>query len=117
MIPETEGMIGEQQLKLLKDGATLVNTSRGKVIDHEALLREAQTGRILVALDVTAPEPLPADSPFRNLSNVAITPHISGAGHYGYFKIGETTVQALEDFFAGKPVEGAVPFERYAQLA
>ena len=117
MIPETEGMIGEEQLKLLKDGATLVNTSRGKVIDHEALLREAQTGRILVALDVTNPEPLPADSPFRELPNVVITPHISGAGYYGYFKIGETTVQALEDFFAGKPVEGAVPFERYEQLA
>jgi len=117
MIPETEKMIGAEQLKRMKDGATLVNTSRGKVIDHDALLREARTGRILLALDVTDPEPLPKDSPFRKLPNVIITPHISGAGYYGYFKIGEMTVQALEDFFAGKPVQGAVPFERYEQLA
>ncbi len=116
-IPETWGMIGEKQLKLLKDGAVLVNTSRGKIIDHSALLAEAQTGRILVALDVTDPEPLPPDSPFRKLPNVVITPHISGAGYYGYFVIGKTTLQALEDFFLGRPVTGAVDCNRFAQLA
>ena len=116
-IPETWGMIGEKQLKLMKDGAVLVNTSRGRVIDHQALLAEAQTGRIFVTLDVTDPEPLPTEHPLRKLPNVFITPHVSGAGYYGYFKIGDTTVEALEDFFAGKPVEGAVPFERYEQLA
>lgn len=74
-------------------------------------------GRILVTLDVTDPEPLPADSPLRKLENVYITPHISGAGYYGYFKIGDTTVEALENFFAGKPVVGAVELDRFAQLA
>jgi len=116
-IPETKHMIGAEQLKLLKDGAVLVNTSRGRVIDHQALLAEAQTGRISVALDVTDPEPLPVDSPFRALPNVVITPHVSGAGYYGYFKIGDTTLQALEDFFLGKPVIGAVDFGKFAQLA
>lgn len=116
-IPETRHMIGERQLKAMRDGTVLVNTSRGSVIDHDALLAEAQTGRIIVVLDVTDPEPLPPDSPFRKLTNVIITPHISGAGFYGYYMIGTTTLQALEDFFAGKPVEGAVDFSRYALLA
>ena len=116
-IPETWGMIDEKQLKLMKDGAVLVNTSRGKVIDHQALFAEAKTGRILVTLDVTDPEPLPADSPLRKLPNVYITPHISGAGYYGYFKIGSTTVEALENFFAGKSVIGAVDLDKFAQLA
>lgn len=116
-IPETWGMVGEKQLKLMKNGAVLVNTSRGRVIDHQALFAEAKTGRILVTLDVTDPEPLPADSPLRKLPNVYITPHISGAGYYGYFKIGSTTVEALENFFAGKPVVGAVDLDNFAQLA
>lgn len=116
-IPETQKMIGERQLKLMKDGAVLVNTSRGRVIDHEALLGEAQTGRILVTLDVTDPEPLPSDHPLRELPNVFITPHISGSGDHGYFEIGETTLQALEDFFLGKPVRDAINFANYAQLA
>jgi len=117
MIPETEKMIGQRQLGLLRDGATLVNTSRGAVIDHDALLKELSTGRLVAALDVTDPEPLAPDSPFRKLPNVIITPHISGAGYYGYYKIGEDTLRALEDFFAGKPVEGAVEFEAYESLA
>lgn len=116
-IPETNKMVGAKQLKLLHDGAVLVNTSRGSVIDHDALLAELQTGRIMAALDVTTPEPLPQDSPFRKLKNLIITPHVSGAGYYGYYMIGTTTLNALEDFFAGKPVEGAVDFSRFAALA
>lgn len=114
---ETIHMINGRHLKLLRDGAVLVNTSRGKVIDHEALLKECETGRIMVALDVTDPEPLPPNSPFRKLKNVIITPHISGAGYYGYFKIGEMTLQALEDYFADRRVENAVNLERYDILA
>jgi phosphoglycerate dehydrogenase-like enzyme len=112
-IPQTRHMIGEKQLKLLRDGATLINTSRGSVIDHNALLAEAQTGRIFVALDVTDPEPLPPDNPLRKLNNVILTPHVSGAGYYGYYMIGTTTLQALEDYFAKKPVDGAVDFSKY----
>ncbi len=112
-IPQTDKMIGEEQLKLLRDGATLVNTSRGSVIDHDALLTEARSGRIFITLDVTTPEPLPPDSPFLGLPNVFVTPHVSGTGAYGYAKIGETTLAALEDFFADRPVVGAVDFNRF----
>lgn len=115
--PETKNMVGAEQLKLLRDGAALINTARGWVLDHDALYEEARTGRILVALDVTMPEPLPPDSPLRSLPNVYITPHVAGAGHYGYFKIGEWTLQALRDFFAGRSVQGAVDFSRWRLLA
>lgn len=115
--PETKGMVGAEQLRRLRNGAVIVNTARGSIIDHDALYAEARTGRILVALDVTNPEPLPPDSPLRRLDNVYITPHISGTGHYGYFRIGEMTLQALRDFFAGRPVRGAVDLSRLSQLA
>ena len=114
---ETEHMIGAAQLALLRDGATLVNTSRGSVIDQAALVAEARTRRINVCLDVTTPEPLPPDHALRGLDNVIITPHCSGAGFYGYREIGDTTVQALLDCFAGRPVEGAVPMERFETIA
>jgi phosphoglycerate dehydrogenase-like enzyme len=118
MIPETERMIGERHLRLMRNGAVLINTSRGRVIDHDALLRELRTGRILAALDVTDPEPLPPDSPFRFLPNVIILPHISGAGSYGYHRVGEITLRGLEDvLLLGKIPEEAVPLERYGQLA
>ncbi|MGD9519668.1 MAG: hydroxyacid dehydrogenase, partial [Armatimonadota bacterium] len=116
-IPETDKMIGAEQLKRMKDGAALINTARGSVIDHDALYEEAKKGRIVVALDVTTPEPLPPDSPLRSLPNVYITPHVAGAGYYGYLKIGETTLQALRDYFAGRPVQGAVDFSHWSQLA
>lgn len=116
-LPATEKMIGDEQLSLLRDGATLVNTSRGSVIDHDALLRHARARRIHVCLDVTTPEPLEPTSPFRQLDNVIITPHVSGSGYYGYHLIGDQTVQALVDCFAGNPVEGAVPMERFETIA
>ena len=115
--PETQGMIGARQLKRLREGALFVNCSRGAVLNHDALYTEAAAGRIRVVLDVTTPEPLPADSPLRRLPNVIITPHVSGAGLYGYYRIGASTLQALEEFFSGRPVTEAVPFERYATLA
>jgi len=114
---KTYQMINERHLKLLRDGAILVNTSRGKVIDQEALTKECKTERILVALDVTDPEPLPPDSPLRTLKNVFITPHVAGHGSYGAKKIGEMTLQALEDFFSGKKVQNAISFEQYDILA
>jgi phosphoglycerate dehydrogenase-like enzyme len=116
-IPETRRMVGAAELGRMRDGALLINTSRGWVLDHEALLQEARTGRIQVVLDVTEPEPLPPDHPLRALPNVALTPHQSGAGAYGYARIGAITLQALRDGLAGRPVAGAVPLADYERLA
>jgi len=117
MTEETYHMITEHHLRLLHDGAVLINTSRGKIIDHEALMRECETCRILVTLDVTDPEPLPLDSPLRKFENVLITPHVAGLGSYGARKIGEMTLQALEDFFSGREVKNAIDLTKYDILA
>lgn len=117
-IPETDRMIGAEQLRLLRDDGVLVNTSRGSVLDHDALFEETKTGRIQVQLDVTTPEPLPPDHRLRALPNVVITPHSSGSGAYGHLQIGEITLAALEHFFSGKePVPGEVDLALWVQIA
>jgi len=117
LLPETRGMICRDHFKALRDGAVFINTSRGAVLDEEALIAELETGRFSAALDVTTEEPLPQDSPLLSLNNVIVTPHLAGSGYYGYSRIGEGTVSALEDFFAGRPVSGAIDFNKYNIIA
>ena len=74
---ETYRMIGAEQFSWLQDGAIFINTARSHVIDEAALLAELQSGRLSAALDVFEQEPLPDDSPFRELDNAIITPHIA----------------------------------------
>lgn len=75
--PETRGLISHRQLSLMKPTATLVNVSRGLVVDQDALVKALQSGTIrAAALDVTYPEPLPRDHPLLFLPNVLITPHV-----------------------------------------
>lgn len=76
---QTRGLIGETELRAMKPDAILVNTSRGGLIDEEALVRVMRDGRLAGAgLDVTETEPLPTDHPLRNLDRVVLTPHILG---------------------------------------
>lgn len=65
-------------LGAMKDGALLVNVARGKVVDTDALVAELSTGRLRAALDVTDPEPLPADHPLWRAPGTLITPHVGG---------------------------------------
>ena len=77
---ETQGMIGAREIDQMKQTSFLVNTSRGGVLDHDALVRAMREGRIAgAALDVTDPEPLPRDHPLLSMENVIITPHIGSA--------------------------------------
>jgi phosphoglycerate dehydrogenase-like enzyme len=115
--PETRHMIGAPELALLPDNAFLVNTARSWVIDMDALLAELQPGRIRAALDVYDQEPLPADSPFRRLDNVILTPHIAGATAQARFRQGQTVVDELRRFFAGEPLRYEVTKARLAILA
>ncbi len=74
----TVGCVTEKHLRLLKPGSVFVNVGRGAVVDEDALLRVAKEGKIMVGLDVFTVEPLPADSGFRGLPNVTLTPHLAG---------------------------------------
>jgi phosphoglycerate dehydrogenase-like enzyme len=75
----TTGLVGRDFLAAMTDGALLVNVARGPVADTDALVAEASSGRLRVALDVTDPEPLPADHPLWTTPNVLVSPHVGGA--------------------------------------
>src|SRR5262249_54884850 len=77
--PQTLDLIGADQLALMRDGATLINTARGGLVDPDALAKELLRGRLCAVLDVTDPEPLPSDSALYELPNVFVTPHIAGS--------------------------------------
>lgn len=77
--PETIGLLDERRLRLMKDNAILVNGGRGSLIDQEALLKVMSEGKFFgVGLDVTVPEPLPAESPLWKQERLLITPHAAG---------------------------------------
>lgn len=80
LTPETHHMLNDETIALMKPSAVLVNTARGPLIDTDALTRALQTRRIAFAgLDVTEPEPLPAEHPLVGLQNCMIVPHIGSA--------------------------------------
>ena len=79
LTPETDHLLGLEQLKKMKPAACLINTGRGAVVDHEALYIALSEGYIsMAAVDVTEPEPVPADSPLLTLDNFICTAHSAG---------------------------------------
>jgi phosphoglycerate dehydrogenase-like enzyme len=117
LLPSTRGMIGARQLKLMKDGATFINTARGGLIDEAALVAELQTGRIFGVIDVTDPEIPPVDSPLFTLPNVFLTPHVAGAIGTERLRLGLMAVEEIERFIEGKPMLYEVQPELLERLA
>ncbi|MEY9847053.1 2-hydroxyacid dehydrogenase [Streptacidiphilus sp. MAP5-3] len=78
LTPETRHLVDASFLARMKDGALLVNVARGPVVDTDALLKELTAKRLRAALDVTDPEPLPADHPLWHAPGTLITPHVGG---------------------------------------
>jgi phosphoglycerate dehydrogenase-like enzyme len=103
-LPETAKMIGRDQLAAMRDGAVLINTARGMLVDTDALTAELITGRIDAVLDVTDPEPLPPGSPLYELPNVQLTPHIAGAIGNEVPRLLEQAVAEIERLAAGLPL-------------
>ncbi|MEU7585263.1 2-hydroxyacid dehydrogenase [Micromonospora sp. NPDC049230] len=105
---QTRGLIDKDFLAAMPDGALLVNAARGPVAHTEALVAELGTGRISAALDVTDPEPLPADSPLWAMPNVLLTPHVAGSVRgllpRAYALVGDQ----VRRFAAGQPLINAV---------
>ncbi|MGN7949441.1 hydroxyacid dehydrogenase [Microbacterium sp. 22215] len=100
-LPETRHMIGAAELAALHDGATVINTARGWILDHDALLAECASGRLDAVLDVTEPDPLPTDSPLRALPNVALTPHIAGSMGNEARRLADSALDDVEALLRG----------------
>jgi phosphoglycerate dehydrogenase-like enzyme len=117
---QTHHMIGADEVRLLKDGALLVNTARGHLIDHAALLAELKTGRIKAALDVyletLSPEQV-AVSEYRKLSNVIITPGRAGPSAQLRKQLGAAIVDEFARFFTGLPPRYQITPGRLSSMA
>lgn len=99
---ETTGLIGREQVELMKPSATLINMARGPVVRTDDLCSALQSGRIRgAALDVTDPEPLPRDHPLLCQKNLVIAPHLGSASHRTRQRMLEMTVENLVAGVAG----------------
>ncbi len=116
-VPATRQQIDRRRLALLRDGATLINTARGWLVDGEALADELRSGRIDAVIDTTEPEVLPADSPLYDLPNVFLTPHIAGAMGAETQRMAALALDEIERFVAGQPFIHGVRREDLDHLA
>ncbi|MEU3850164.1 hydroxyacid dehydrogenase [Streptomyces sp. NPDC029554] len=106
--PETRHLIGRRELALMPDGAALINTARGSLVDHAALVAELRAGRLTAILDVTDPEPLPADSPLYDLPGAFVTPHLAGSQGNELARLGLAVTEEAERLLAGDALAHAV---------
>ncbi|MFB4270574.1 hydroxyacid dehydrogenase [Nonomuraea sp. GTA35] len=101
---ETYRMLDARRLSMLRDGAVVVNTARGGLIDTEALVKEVRSGRLDAILDVSDPEPLPAGHPLFDLPNAFVTPHLAGAQGNELARLAESTLAEIARYTAGEPL-------------
>ncbi len=102
---ETVGIVGAAELAAMKSSAYIYNVGRGSSIDPDPLIRALQSGRIAGAgLDVTDPEPLPADSPLWALPNVILSRHTSGSSPFNADRITALFAENLRRYLAGEPL-------------
>ena len=108
---ETRHLVDADFLARMKEGALLVNVSRGSVVDHDALLAALHTGRVRAALDVTDPEPLPAGHPLWQAPNLLVSPHVGGASSAMWPRAYRVVRDQLERYARGLPLENQVSGE------
>jgi phosphoglycerate dehydrogenase-like enzyme len=116
-LPETRHLLDARRLALLRDGATLINTARGALVDGAALERELVSGRIDAIIDTTEPEILPASSPLYVLPNVFLTPHVAGSVGSETRRMADLAVGEVERFARGEPLRYAVRAEELSRTA
>ncbi|GGY70516.1 hydroxyacid dehydrogenase [Streptomyces anulatus] len=116
-LPATRHMIGAAQLAAMPDGATLINTSRGSLIDGDALLPELVSGRLNAVLDVTEPEVPPASSPLYDLPNVLLTPHVAGSLGDEIHRLADFALDEVARYASGLPFADPVTPEDLARMA
>ena len=111
--PETYHMLNKERLKMIKDGVLIVNTARGSLIDEKALCVELKSGRLSAVLDVYEEEPLPLESPLRDMDNVILMPHLAGENtiEYTYPMIDE-----IKRFINNEPLLYEIPYEQFLHM-
>ncbi len=113
LTPATHGTVTGDVLAALPDDAVFVNIGRGAVVDETALLREAAAGRLRVALDVSAAEPLTPDSPVVRSGQVILSPHIGGPTADRYAECGARALDNLDRFLDGRPLGSVISLAAY----
>jgi len=110
---ETYHLIGEKAFQLMKDGSMLVNTSRGEVVDEEALIKALKSGKLLgAALDVFEKEPLPKNHPLTKMPNVILSPHIAWYSEEAMMEQKRETVLNVKEFLLGRRPPYLVKFPK-----
>jgi len=107
--PRSRGLIGATDIALMKPGAILINTSRGPIVDEEALLAAVQSHRIVAALDVFDREPLPLTHPLRTAPNTVLTPHLGYGVRDTWTEFYRQSMENAVAFLDGKPVRVTNP--------
>ena len=116
-VPRNRRIINRDTLSLMKPGARIVNTSRGRMIDEDALVEALTAERVSAYLDVTDPEPPPAGHPFYSLPNCVLTPHIAGSLGQEVHRMGDYCVRELGHWLAGEPFEHTIDIGDLADRA
>lgn len=116
-LPETRHLVDADRLARMHDGAWLVNTARGSLVDTDALTRECVTGRLCAFIDTPDPEPVPPESPLYDLPNVVLTPHIAGSMGNEIARMGELAVAEVRRFLAGESLAHEVVADDLGRIA
>lgn len=105
VFPETKKMINRESIAKMKDGAIFLNTSRGQLVDEQALADALNSGKLRAAgLDVVAEEPIRPDNPLRTAKNVTLTPHIGWAPYESRVRLMEILKENIRNFAEGHPI-------------
>lgn len=115
--PSNHHLVSREMIALIRDGATLINTARGVVVDQEALTEALASGRFEAILDVTEPEVTVPDSPLWDMDNVLLTPHWAGSLGRELFRLGQGAVDNVEEYLGGVPLTGAVTAALSSKIA
>jgi len=100
LMAETKNLITENLLSKMKKTAVLINAARGGIVDEAALVKVLTESKIKGAgVDVFATEPLPSENPFKNLTNVVLSPHVGASTEEAQFRVGEMAVHQIKEFF------------------
>jgi phosphoglycerate dehydrogenase-like enzyme len=116
-VPQNWGMITRERLRLIKPGGAFINTSRGRLVDEDALVDALRTQDLMAYIDVTYPEPPAAGHPFYSLPNCIVTPHIAGSFGREVERMGDWAVTQLAAWEAGQPLDGVVDLSTLDAIA